>query len=125
MWIGDFQRPGQSRDRSDRADTHQPLDALLPGRFAKAVSSTNCFCVDSNISMEPRLMRRRSLTDSGTSSQALHQIGEVFLPVQLLLVERSAAFHQQTRHLVLHAHRLPYHQVAITQQPSQIAQLRG
>ena len=64
------------------------------------------------------------MTDSGTSSQALHQVGEVLLPVQPLSVERSAAFHQQTGHLVLHPHRLLNDQVAITHQSAQIPQMR-
>ena len=81
MWVGDLQRPGQSRDRTHPVDAHQSLDALLQTGSQSSLL-INCFCVDSNISIEPRLMRSRSFTDSGTSSQALHQIGEVFLPMQ-------------------------------------------
>jgi hypothetical protein len=80
--------------------------------------------VVSNISSAPRLKRSRSITDSGTSSSSSSRLAKYFLRWQFLFHVEGAGFHQQTGHLVLHAHRFAHHQGAIAQQAAQFANPR-
>jgi hypothetical protein len=50
---------------------------------------TNRFCVFWNISIAARLMRSRSLTDSGTSSKVLIRWAKYFFPCNLSLLEAT------------------------------------
>ncbi len=83
MWIGDFQCPCQCRDGTDSVDAHQSLEALLQDGIAKQ-------------SLDQLFLRRlEHLHRTATHTkeildrfryfpQALHQVGEVLLPMQPL-----------------------------------------
>jgi len=75
-----------------------------------------CFWVDSNIAIEPRLIRSRYFDRLRYLLQALHQLGEVFLPVHLVFDEGGAASPSADQPSCLYAYRLLDHHIAIPQQ---------
>jgi len=95
-----------------RADTHQPFDALFQGWLGKQPLD-ELFLRRLEHFHSPSTHAQQVFDRLGYFLQALDELGEVLFPVQFFLVECGPALHQQTRHLVLHAHRLLHHHVAV------------
>jgi len=120
--IGDLQRPGQSLVIGPTArDTHKPSDALLNPCFQDS-SLLRALLVDLKQSpCEPRSAHNVFDRGPGTFLEALHQVGEIFLLMQLLLVEWGNRFISRPATLFCTRTGLWTTRLGITEQASQIS----